>query len=84
MKVTAHLTRDGGIDNSDIKGSLTLIAASDADGNCQVQLSVSDTLGFSFQTHPKIDKRLYDTSKILALKVNKTKEKTDFNITIDI
>lgn len=71
-KVAAKLTRDGMIEAFEIKGSLTLTAATDAAALCSVQLKPSDSnsgnSGFRFNTHPNVNKALYEKSNILQLK----------------
>ena len=69
-KVTAKLTRDGMIEAFEIKGSLTLTAATDAAALCSVQLKPSDSnnSGFRFNTHPNVNKALYEKSNTLQLK----------------
>eukprot|EP01037_Dinobryon_pediforme_P018438 gene18438-18713_t len=70
-KVTAKLTRDGMIEVFEIKGSLTLTAATDAAALCSVQLKQPDSStnsGFRFNTHPNVNKALYEKSNLLQLK----------------
>jgi hypothetical protein len=71
-KVTAKLTRDGMIELFEIKGSLTLTAATDAAALCTVQLKQPDAnalhSGFRFNTHPNVNKALYEKSNVLQLK----------------
>ena len=67
-RVSAKMTRDGNVETFDIKGSLTLTAADDAAALCSVQLSVGSSEGFTFITHPKVNKGVYDQSQLLQLK----------------
>eukprot|EP01034_Spumella_vulgaris_P026013 gene26013-32536_t len=67
-KVSASITRDGLLDLFEIKGSLTLTAASDEAALCSVQLVQSNTNIFQFNTHPKVNKALYEKSGLLQLK----------------
>mmetsp|Transcript_22268 Transcript_22268/g.30505 ORF Transcript_22268/g.30505 Transcript_22268/m.30505 type:complete len:527 (+) Transcript_22268:32-1612(+) len=71
-KVQAKLTRDGLIEMFEIKGSLTLTAANDAAALCSVQLKPLDAAnansGFRFNTHPNVNKTLYEKSNLLQLK----------------
>jgi hypothetical protein len=67
-RVSAKMTRDGNVETFDIKGSLTLKAADDAAALCSVQLSVKDADAFTFITHPKVNKPVYDQSQLLQLK----------------
>jgi len=47
---------------------LSLTATTDAAALCSVQLSVSGGNNFTFITHPKINKALYDSNRLLQLK----------------
>jgi len=67
-KVSAKLTREGMVDMFEVKGSLTLTAKDDESANCAVQLKSEDFGDFVFNTHPKVNKPLYDSSLLLQLK----------------
>lgn len=67
-KVSARMTRDGMIDSFEVKGSLTLTARDDESAKCAVQLKVGNAGDFVFNTHPKVNKPLYDKSLCLQLK----------------
>tara|TARA_B110000090_G_C13370215_1_gene441721 strand:- start:693 stop:1856 length:1164 start_codon:yes stop_codon:yes gene_type:complete len=67
-RVSAKMTRDGNVESMDIKGSLTLTAADDEAALCSVQLTVSGSDFFTFVTHPKVNKGIYDASQLLQLK----------------
>ena len=67
-RVSSRVTREGTVESFDIKGSLTLTAADDEAALCAVQLSVSGGEGFTFMTHPKVNKAVYDQSQLLQLK----------------
>ena len=60
-----HLTTDGSVDAFEVKGSLSLTATNDIAALSKVQLAVNDPIGsISFQTHPKVNKQLYDQNKV--------------------
>ena len=67
-KVSARLSRDGMIEMFDVKGSLSLTAADDEVSKCAVQLKPVNGGDFTFNTHPKVNKALYDTDSLLKLK----------------
>jgi hypothetical protein len=67
-KISATMSRDGVLELFDIKGSLTLTAATDEAALCSVQLTQSNTGLFQFNTHPKVNKALYEKSGLLQLK----------------
>lgn len=66
--VSATMTRDGALEVFEIKGSLSLTAATDDAALCSVQLRQSNTERFQFTTHPKINKAVYEKSGLLQLK----------------
>lgn len=67
-KICAKMSRDGVVDQLEVKGSLTLTASTDEYALCSVQLKMGSVDAFSFNTHPKINKALYDKSGLLQLK----------------
>jgi len=67
-RICAKMTRDGMIEAFEIKGSLTLTAATDEAALCAVQLTVGPSEEFTFNTHPKVNKALYDKTSLLQLK----------------
>ena len=68
-KISASLTRDGDVSNVEIKGNLTLTASDDEVACCIIQLNVPQTSNaFTFNTHPKVNKALYDKSNVLIMK----------------
>lgn len=66
--ISAKLSRDGMVESLEIKGSLTLTATNDEAALCSVQLALGANEHFTFNTHPKINKQLYDRSGLLQLK----------------
>lgn len=68
-KLSAKISRDGVIESYDIRGSLTLTANNDESGLCSVQMKLGSNASlFTFNTHPKINKSLYDRNGLLQLK----------------
>lgn len=67
-RICCNMTRDGMVESFEIKGSLTLTAMTDEAALCSVQLAVSSASTFTFNTHPKVNKALYDQSSLLQLK----------------
>eukprot|EP01042_Synura_sphagnicola_P000965 gene965-1089_t len=67
-KICAKLTRDGMVESFEIKGSLTLTANNEDVSKCAVVMAVGNVSLFTFVTHPKINKPLYDKSGVLQLK----------------
>lgn len=67
-KVSASISREGMIESFEIKGSLTLTATNEESSFCSVKLNQGVVDAFAFNTHPKVNKALYDKSGILQLK----------------
>mmetsp|Transcript_21726 Transcript_21726/g.44598 ORF Transcript_21726/g.44598 Transcript_21726/m.44598 type:complete len:559 (-) Transcript_21726:213-1889(-) len=67
-KVSASLNREGALESLEVKGTMQLTANQDAALCCKVQLGGSKSAGFAFQTHPKVDKKLYEQNGQLSLK----------------
>lgn len=67
-RVSAKMSRDGNVNSFEIKGGLTLTANDDSAALCSVQLAVGSVDAFVFNTHPKVNKQVYDKSGLLQLK----------------
>ncbi|KAG6406381.1 hypothetical protein SASPL_133981 [Salvia splendens] len=67
-KLNVTLKRDGGIENFDLQGMLSLQILNQEDGFIQVQIETGDNPGVIFKTHPNINKDLYNGESILGLK----------------
>jgi hypothetical protein len=73
-KITVVMNREGGIDSSEVKGTLTLTANTDVGASAVVHVNknVLDSLSsWTFQTHPKVDKKTYEQQGMLSLKGGK-------------
>ncbi|CAM9655664.1 unnamed protein product [Pylaiella littoralis] len=68
-RLSCQLTREGTLESMEVKGTLSLTANSDGANKCKVVLASTDASGlFTFQTHPKVNKGMYDSAKTLASK----------------
>jgi hypothetical protein len=68
-KVSASLNREGALEQMEVKGTMNLTATEDSALNCKVVLAPGGkNPNFAFQTHPKVDKKAYETQGTLALK----------------
>lgn len=75
-KITVNMTREGAIESSEVKGTITYTANTDAGtmANIAVNKSVYGAKcgsGWSFATHPKVDKKVYENSGVLCIKGGK-------------
>ncbi|XP_053947764.1 coatomer subunit delta [Anastrepha ludens] len=67
-KLTVRLGRDGGLQQFELSGLLTLRISDENFGRIKVQLRNNDTHGIQLQTHPNVDKELFKTRSIIGLK----------------
>ncbi|KAI9921539.1 hypothetical protein PsorP6_002532 [Peronosclerospora sorghi] len=67
-KLTVVLTRDGALEQLEVKGCMYISVNDPSAGCCRLKLRTGGVEGISFQTHPKVDKRLYDSESVLALR----------------
>ena len=67
-KVVAAIMKDGGIEQLEVQGTISLEVNDEASAMCRIAVSQGDNPGFQFKTHPNIDKQLYASSSELGLK----------------
>jgi len=67
-KMTVKARRDGGLENMEIKGMLTLRISDESFGRIKLQLKGPTNNLVQLQTHPNIDKELQKTKWQIALK----------------
>ncbi|KAL9191339.1 hypothetical protein ACHAXT_001045 [Thalassiosira profunda] len=75
-KVQVQMSREGEVQSADVKGSITYTANTDAGALANVAVNKAIYgqrcgAGWSFATHPKVDKKNYEKSGILTLKGGK-------------
>ncbi|KAI9502767.1 coatomer subunit delta [Coemansia spiralis] len=66
--ITAIVNRDGGLEQMEVKGDLSLIVSDEAYSNVHVGIRTNDSHNAQVKTHPKIDKKKYQTSSVISLK----------------
>jgi len=71
-KLNLSCGRDGGLQNMEVHGLMTLFITDEAYGRVRVQVENKDSRGIQIQTHPNVDKELFRTKQHIALK-NATK-----------
>ena len=67
-KVVVVMTRDGAVDNMEVKGTLSLTVTNPEFARCVVRLRRGDDAGYQFQNHPNVNKPLFASDAVLALK----------------
>lgn len=58
-KLIVSLGRDGGVQQFEVLGLVTLHIGNEKWGRIRVQLENKDTRGVQLQTHPQVDKELF-------------------------
>mmetsp|Transcript_14112 Transcript_14112/g.35607 ORF Transcript_14112/g.35607 Transcript_14112/m.35607 type:complete len:525 (-) Transcript_14112:236-1810(-) len=67
-KLQVLLNKDGGLENMEVQGTMSLEVNSEEASCLRVLVTNSAGKEFQFKTHPNIDKGLYASSSILGLK----------------
>lgn len=75
-KYSVSMNREGGIESCDLKGTLTLTANTDAGAVAAIAVNKAAIVaqcgaGWNFATHPKVDKKNYESKGVLSLKGGK-------------
>lgn len=72
--ISVVMNREGGIESCEVKGTLTLTANTDAGSAAVVNVNrnvLSGLSSWNIATHPKVDKKSYEQTGVLALKGGK-------------
>lgn len=67
-KIVLVTEYDGGLQNLEIKGDLTIFITDPNVANMRVQLGSNYDKGYQFRTHPHIDKAMFTKSNLIGLK----------------
>ncbi|KAI1893472.1 hypothetical protein AGOR_G00124080 [Albula goreensis] len=67
-KISLTCGRDGGLQNMEVLGMITLRVSDDQVGRVRLHLNNNDRKGVQLQTHPNVDKKLFSTDSLLGLK----------------
>jgi hypothetical protein len=67
-KIRVVLSNNGGLEEMEINGTIFLQAASEEDAFVRVAIKTGANKGYSFKTHPNIDKQMYSQQNVLGLK----------------
>lgn len=67
-KLVVRIGRDGGLQQFELSGLLTLRISDENYGRIKIQLQNDDTHGIQLQTHPNVDKELFKNRSIIGLK----------------
>lgn len=68
-KITCVAGRDGGLQNLEVLGFVYLHITDEKFGQIKLAVANNDTRGIQLQTHPNVDKKLFQTDGTIALKV---------------
>eukprot|EP00798_Chlamydomonas_sp_ICE-L_P008070 gene8070-1312_t len=67
-KLTVELDRQGGLENLEVQGTMSLVVNNPGDAFISVAITAGANKDFQFKTHPNIDKAVYSASNVLSLK----------------
>lgn len=71
-KITVSMNREGTVESAEVKGTLTLTANTEAGSAAIVTLNKAALPPhFNYATHPKVDKKVYESQGILSMKGGK-------------
>lgn len=79
-KISVTAGRDGGLQNLEVHGLTTLKITDENVAKIKLAMDNNDTKGIQLQTHPNVDKKLFASSNVIALK-NQAKA---FPVNVDI
>lgn len=69
-KINVRVGRDGGLQNFELHGLMTLHICDEKWARIRMQLDNADTRGIQLQTHPNVDKELFRSCGQIGLKVS--------------
>ncbi|XP_023672052.1 archain 1a [Paramormyrops kingsleyae] len=67
-KISLTCGRDGGVQNMEILGMITLRVSDEKNGRIRLQVNNNDKKGMQLQTHPNVDKKLFTAESVIGLK----------------
>jgi hypothetical protein len=71
-KISVAMNREGAVESCEVKGTLTLTANTDVGALAAVSVNKKELPGnFTYATHPKVDKKSYESTGTLTLKGGK-------------
>ncbi|XP_036393029.1 archain 1b [Megalops cyprinoides] len=67
-KISLTCGRDGGLQNMEVLGMITLRVTDEKNGRIRLHVNNNDKKGVQLQTHPNVDKKLFSTESLIGLK----------------
>ncbi|XP_028664344.1 archain 1a [Erpetoichthys calabaricus] len=67
-KISLTCGRDGGLQNMEVHGMITLRVSDEKSGRIRVHVDNGDKKGIQLQTHPNVDKKLFTSESLVGLK----------------
>ncbi|KAF3847197.1 hypothetical protein F7725_020225 [Dissostichus mawsoni] len=67
-KISLTCGRDGGLQNMELLGMVTLRVTDEKSGRIRLIINNNDNKGLQLQTHPNVDKKLFTTDSVIGLK----------------
>uniref|UniRef100_A0A3Q2Q9Z8 Coatomer subunit delta n=1 Tax=Fundulus heteroclitus TaxID=8078 RepID=A0A3Q2Q9Z8_FUNHE len=67
-KISLACGRDGGLQNMEVLGMVTLRVTDEKNGRIRLIINNNDNKGLQLQTHPNVDKKLFTAESVIGLK----------------
>jgi hypothetical protein len=67
-KLTVRMNKEGGLEQMEVQGTLTLLCADEEHAYVQLVLAMGANAGMQFKTHPFIDKSMYASQQRLGVR----------------
>ncbi|XP_062340904.1 archain 1a [Osmerus eperlanus] len=67
-KISLTCGRDGGLQNMEVLGIITLRVSDEKSGRVRLNINNGDKKGVQLQTHPNVDKKLFTSESVIGLK----------------
>lgn len=66
--ISAKLSREGTVESFEVKGDLQLRVTDASVAQIKLALTTDDSMGVQYSTHPRVDKALFNSTKVVQLK----------------
>lgn len=67
-RVSLAANRDGGLEQMEVRGTLTLRVGEGASGKLRLQLQAANDPAINFKTHPNVDKNIFKSDKVVQMR----------------
>eukprot|EP00004_Rigifila_ramosa_P007779 TRINITY_DN18968_c0_g1_i1.p1 TRINITY_DN18968_c0_g1~~TRINITY_DN18968_c0_g1_i1.p1 ORF type:complete len:527 (-),score=145.68 TRINITY_DN18968_c0_g1_i1:67-1647(-) len=67
-KIVVSVNHDGGVEQMEVKGDLSLKISDSSRAKCKIRLRMGENGGYQFKTHPNVNKTAFTDSAMIQLK----------------